>query len=119
MMMFFRSILFTLCFYLWSVIVFILWLPTLIMPYSIAMTFPTVWTTGMQKLLKWICGIRIHLEGLDNLPQKNGYIIASKHESALDTLLFHRVIPHAFFVFKRELLIVPVSLNNHVLPIPS
>ena len=109
MIMYLRSVLFTILFYLWSAIIFFLWLPTLFMPYRATMTFPMVWTGGAQLLLKWICGVKIRVEGLDNLPKKNGYIVASKHESALDTLLFHRLVPNTFYVFKRELLVVPIA----------
>lgn len=108
-MMYLRSILFVLVFYLSSAVIFVLWVPTLFMPYRATMTFPIVWTGTATFLLRIICGIKINVEGLNNLPTSNGYIVASKHESALDTLLFHRLVPNVFYVFKRELLFLPFA----------
>ena len=108
-MMYLRSILFLLTFYFSSAVIFVLWVPTLFMPYRATMTFPVVWTGTATFLLRIICGIKINVEGLDNLPKTNGYIVASKHESALDTLLFHRLVPNVFYVFKRELLFLPFA----------
>ena len=120
-MMYFKSVIFTLAFYLSSIAIFILWLPTLIMPYRITMTFPIVWTGVAQFLFRVICGVKINVQGLENLPKKNGYIVASKHESALDTLLFHNLVPNVFYVFKWELLLLPFAnlyaLKTRCIPI--
>ena len=99
-----RSILFTICYYIFSAIVFILMLPTFLMPRKWAMIMPIVWTSGGLKLLKWICKVNVHIEGKENLPSKPGYIVASKHESAMETSMFHRFIPDVFYIFKKELL---------------
>ena len=108
-MMLLRSIIFVLAFYISSAIIFVLWVPTLFMPYRATMTFPVVWTGTAAILLRIICGVKINVEGRENLPKKNGYIVASKHQSALDTLLFHRLVPNVFYVFKRELLFLPFA----------
>jgi len=108
-MMLIRSILFLLTFYIASAIIFVLWIPTLFLPYRATMTFPIVWTGTACFLLRIICGVKIKVEGLKNLPKENGYIVASKHQSALDTFLFHRLVPNVFYVFKRELLFLPFA----------
>ena len=116
-----RSILFTIVHYVYSLIVFILMIPTFIMPRKWAMIMPIVWTGGTVLLLRWICGIKIKVEGRENLPKTKGYIVASKHESALETNIFHNLVPDAFYVFKRELLWLPFAglyaLKTGCLPI--
>ena len=99
-----RSILFTICYYIYSAFIFIIMIPTFFLPRKWAMIMPIVWTAGGVKLLDWICGIHVKIEGRENLPKKNGYIVASKHESAMETSLFHNLIPQPFYIFKKELL---------------
>lgn len=108
-MIWIRSILFTICHYIYSLLVFIIMLPVFILPRKWAMIMPIVWTGGTIKLLQWICGIKIKIEGKENLPKKNGYIVASKHQSAMETQMFHTLVPKTFFIFKKELLWLPFA----------
>lgn len=109
-----RSILFLFTFYLFTAILFTLMLPALFLPRSVEYAFLYFWTKGARCLLKVFCGITVNVKGLENLPQKNGYIIAAKHESAMETVLFHSLVPHVFYIFKQELLWVPLA-NLHAL----
>lgn len=104
-----RSISFMIAFYVVTAVLCITFLPTLFMSRKAAGTFPIIWTKVTPKLLWYICGIKICFKGLKNLPQKNGYIIASKHQSAMETLLFHALVPNTFFVLKRELIFIPLA----------
>ena len=116
-----RSILFTLVYYIYSLIVFVLFIPVFFLPRKWAMLMPIVWTGGTIYLLRWICGIKINIEGRENLPKKSGYIVASKHQSALETSVFHNLVPDTFYVFKKELLWLPFAglyaLKTGCLPI--
>lgn len=105
----FRSVLFLILFYTFTLVFSIVCLPLLFFPRKYAAFFPITWTKTAQILIRLICGIKIEVKGLENLPQKNGYIIACKHQSALETLLFHTIIPNAFFVLKRELILLPIA----------
>ena len=104
-----RSILFTICYYFFSIFVFIAFIPTFFMPWRYTLLMPIFWTSGTLKLLKWICGINVRVEGLQNLPKQNGYIVASKHQSAMETNFFHNIIPNTFYVFKKELMWIPFA----------
>ena len=120
-MIWFRSILFTIVYYIYSAIIFVVMLPTFLMPRKWAMIMPIVWTSGTLFLLKWICGIHIKIEGRENLPHRHGFIVASKHQSALETSIFHTLVPDTFYVFKKELLWIPFAgmyaLKTGCLPI--
>lgn len=104
-----RSVLFTIVFYLITLFLFIVMLPTLFLPRKRALFFPIFWTRLSNFLLRVFCGVRIRVEGLENLPQQSGYIVASKHQSALETTVFHHLVPNTFYVLKRELLWVPLA----------
>lgn len=109
-----RSVLFLVAFYLFTAVLFTLMIPTLVLPREVAFCFLTVWTKGSQWLLKIFCHVHIKIKGLENLPKQNGYIIAAKHQSAMETIIFHSVVPHVFYVFKKELLWVPLA-NIHAI----
>jgi 1-acyl-sn-glycerol-3-phosphate acyltransferase len=57
--------------------------------------------------LKYICRIKIHIEGKENLPQ-GAYIIAAKHQSAWETTIFFDIFPRPIYVLKKELLNLPM-----------
>ena len=91
------------------------------MPRKYAMIMPIIWTGGAIKLLDWICGIHLKIEGKENLPKQHGFIVASKHQSAMETSIFHNLVPDTFYVFKKELLWIPFAgmyaLKTGCLPI--
>ena len=57
--------------------------------------------------LRWICGVRVIIEGREHLP-KGAALIASKHQATLDTLLPAQFVTEPVFVVKRELIHAPV-----------
>ena len=68
-----------------------------------------IWSRGIIFLLGKITKIIIEVEGLENLPTKGeGCIIASKHQSALETLVLYDIIEGVGFVFKKELMYIPL-----------
>jgi 1-acyl-sn-glycerol-3-phosphate acyltransferase len=52
--------------------------------------------------LRWICGLRVVIEGLEHAPTGPA-LLASKHQAALDTLLPSQFLNEPVFVVKREL----------------
>lgn len=108
------SILFLITFYLFTAILFTLMLPTLLLPREVEYAFLYFWTKGAKWLLRVFCNIKVNVKGLENLPKENGYILASKHESAMETVLFHCIVPHVFYIFKHELLWIPLA-NLHAI----
>ena len=99
-----RSVLFTVVFYVVTLFLFIVMIPTWFMPRKQALFFPIFWSKMAKVMLKLFCGITVRVEGLENLPKENGYIIASKHQSAMETTIFHRIVPNMFYVLKKELM---------------
>lgn len=104
-----RSVLFTVVFYIVTLFLFIVMIPTWFMPRKQALFFPIFWSKMAKVMLKVFCGINVRVEGLENLPKENGYIIASKHQSAMETTIFHRIVPNMFYVLKKELMYLPLA----------
>ncbi len=61
---------------------------------------------GILWLLRVICGIRMEVRGIENIPVQS-CVVLSKHQSAWETLALQLVLPPHAWVAKRELLWLP------------
>jgi 1-acyl-sn-glycerol-3-phosphate acyltransferase len=61
---------------------------------------------GILWLLRIICGIRMEVRGIENIPS-HSCVVLSKHQSAWETLALQLVLPAHCWVAKRELLWIP------------
>lgn len=60
------------------------------------------------RFLLLICGVRVKISGLHNVPKKGGVIFASNHQGAFDVLIHLAYLPRYFrFVAKSELFRIP------------
>ncbi len=59
---------------------------------------------------RWIMGLKLEIRGLEHLPKSGGYIIASKHQSAYETLKlpFMKQFDYPVIVLKKELTKLPL-----------
>ena len=102
-----RSLLFNVAFFLWSTLIQALFLPCLLFPVPVVAWVQRLWVRGALALLAGICGLRHQIRGLEHLPP-GACIIASKHQSAWDTLILAVLFHGPGFVVKRELLWIPL-----------
>jgi 1-acyl-sn-glycerol-3-phosphate acyltransferase len=65
------------------------------------------WAWLVVQELRLICGIRLHVTGREHLPQQGAALIAAKHQSALDTVVWLLLVPRCCYVLKQELLRIP------------
>jgi 1-acyl-sn-glycerol-3-phosphate acyltransferase len=101
-----RSLLFNLAFYLMTAAMALLGLPVLLLPERTGMAFGRSWAALVLKLLGWCCGLTHELRGSENLP-RGPVIIAMKHQSAWDTLAVPVIFGDPAIVLKRELMMIP------------
>jgi 1-acyl-sn-glycerol-3-phosphate acyltransferase len=102
-----RSLAFHIAFYLWTTVLAILGLPVLVMGRHKVQAYAKFWTGSSVWLLEKICGTKIIWRGLKNLP-RGACIIASKHQSALETLALTTKGADFSYILKRELTAIPV-----------
>jgi len=76
-------------------------------PSSFRLQLARQWSITNNFLLKVFCGIDFVVEGRENLDRSNA-IILSKHQSTWETLALHSFTPLARWVFKRELMYIPI-----------
>lgn len=108
MMIWLRSLLFNLAFWLLTLAMGILTLPLLVGPRQWLLPQMRAYARISLWLLRWICGIRVRVEGREHLPDSGAALIASKHQSAFDTFVWFGLLPDVAYVLKRELLWLPV-----------
>jgi 1-acyl-sn-glycerol-3-phosphate acyltransferase len=104
---FLRSLVFNILFY----VVFLFWavvaLPTFLMPRSAMMRVASWWATSFILLMRWVCNIKVEFRGVEKIP-KGPLIVASKHQSMWETIALLRFFEAPFFAVKRELKFIPV-----------
>lgn len=102
-----RALLFQLFSNLWSWSLMLLCLPVLLMPRRRVVQAGRIWVGGLHWLLRRICGLDFEVTGREHLPD-GPCIVASKHQSAWDTIAMPVIFPDPAFVLKRELLRIPL-----------
>ena len=102
-----RSNLFNLAFYLWSAFMVLLFAPALLLPHGVTVWGQRQWARGVNFWMRWCAGILVEYRGLEHRP-KGGAIVAAKHQSAWDTLIWHHVLDDPAMVLKKELLAIPI-----------
>ncbi len=102
-----RSLIFMVWMYGLLVIMGLVCLPLLAGPVAWVKAVVKLWIRLVLGGLALICGVSLHLEGLEHLP-KGGALIACKHQAMLDVLWPWMVCESPALIFKKELGILPI-----------
>lgn len=102
-----RSLLFNAFFYGWTALCVIAGLPLLLGPRRGIYVLGRVWAHPILAALGVLCGLKHQVRGLENLPE-GAVLIAAKHQSAWETIIFSILLWDHSFVLKRELLRIPL-----------
>ncbi len=106
-MFFLRALIFQIVFYSWTILVCGLGTLVVLTPgRALAVVIETFWSRSVQWLLKYIVGLKVEFRGLENLGA-GPLILAVKHQSAWDTIVFASIVRDPIFIFKRSLLAIP------------
>ena len=104
-MIYLRSFLFQLFFWLWSIV----WAVGMIVTYPLPRVANTwclsTWAKGLIWGLRWLADVRVEVRG----QRPTGpALVAAKHQSMFDVFSQFALLPDACFVMKKELLMVPL-----------
>jgi 1-acyl-sn-glycerol-3-phosphate acyltransferase len=83
-------------------------LPTLALPRQYFMGVVYGFVRGVYFLERVVMGLNLEIRGDENLPASGSYIIASKHQSAYETLKLHLLFKDPAVILKKELLSIPL-----------
>jgi len=103
-----RSAMFGVGFYALTAAIGVISLPLLAAPRTTLRWPLRLWAKGALVLLRLCCDIRLVVTGREHLPGAGAALIASRHESAFDTMVWLALLPDPVYVLKQELLRIPV-----------
>jgi 1-acyl-sn-glycerol-3-phosphate acyltransferase len=101
-----RSALYIAVFYLWTGLVAVAMLPTLLGPRRWVMRWLRLWARGVIWSLEAICGVRTEVRGRQHIPA-SAALVASKHQCMFDTFAPFALLPDCCVVLKKELAAIP------------
>jgi len=101
-----RSIIFSLYVIIVSPLCGIIFLPTLVSRRA-SLWAAKRWAWAVVLGAKYIMGITHNINGKEYIPQGPA-VVASKHQSAWETIVFFIMLPKASFVIKKSLLYLPI-----------
>ena len=102
-----RSLLFNAAAYLNFLVQAVLFSPVLLLPERMVWPVARFWVRSTLWLHRTIVGTEDEIRGRENIPA-GGFLVASKHQSAWETLRLVEIFPRPAFILKRELLWVPL-----------
>ena len=86
-MQFLRSLVFNILFYCALVLVFILAIPTLVLPNKATLICGKILAFIIIFLLRFVLGSKVIFSGLENLKKNKKFFVASAHQSLLETFI--------------------------------
>lgn len=78
----------------------------IVLPLRLRYRIITTWGRFNIWTLRWICGVRYRVEGLENLPD-SAAILLSNHQSTWETMAYTYLFPPQIWVLKKSLLRLP------------
>ena len=106
-MIFLRSLLFNIQFYLGTSILVTICLPCLLFPRRIVIFVNKIWCSLMTKGMKWWLNTEIKIIG--QIPSKDRVVIyAIKHQSAWETVFCTHLFSMPSIILKKALIFLPV-----------
>lgn len=104
---FLRSLVFNVLFYVVFVVLAIVALPTFLMPFRALLTVAAWWSNASLFLMRVVCNIRVEFRGTEKIP-KGPLVVVSKHQSFWETFGLLQFFHHPIFILKRQLMHIPV-----------
>ena len=107
-MQFIKSLVFNIFLYSGLILIFILAIPTLILPSKFTLFFGRLSANYIVIILRIILNTKVVFHGLENLKKVDKYFIASAHQSMFETFALQIPLDGPIFILKKELLNIPL-----------
>ena len=105
-LIFLRSLIYNVLFYLLLVCWLIAAVPTFLMPRTGIMKIARLWARSSIWLLRVVCNVKVEYRGLEKIP-KGPLLVASKHQSMWETFALLQFFDQPLYILKRELTLIP------------
>jgi 1-acyl-sn-glycerol-3-phosphate acyltransferase len=104
-----RSVVFNLAFFAFTALAAVVCLPLVpLLDRAGRLALLAWWAERVFGLLRITVGIRVRVTGREHLPEEGPALIAAKHQSAFDTIVWLALLPRPAYVLKRTLLWIPL-----------
>ena len=103
-----RSLLFNFFLYAGITAVFLIALPSLLLPPKITLLFGKLLGHYVVFIVRIFLNTKVEFIGLHNIPKNEKYFIASAHQSMFETFALQSVLDYPVFILKKELLKIPL-----------
>jgi 1-acyl-sn-glycerol-3-phosphate acyltransferase len=107
-MLFLKSLLFNFFLYSGIVSVFLVALPTLLLPPKFTLFFGKLLGHYVILIVRIFLNTKVEIKGIDNIPKTERYFVASAHQSMFETFALQAVLDYPVFILKKELLKIPL-----------
>lgn len=107
-MIFIRSTLFNLSFYILTAMMAIACLPLLMFPRPATLWVVHAWCELVTFLERHIAGIDYEVRGAEHIPDSGAFLVAAKHLSPYETMKIHKIFRDPAIVLKKELMRIPL-----------
>ncbi len=107
MMLFLRSLIFNIAFYVVTLLFLVLGLPVVLGPRIYAIRALQVWGRTLNWLMTAICGIEVEVRGRDLIPS-GPLLVVGKHQSVWETFFLLTLFDDPCTVQKQELFYIPL-----------
>ena len=107
-MLFIKSFIFNIFLYFGIITIFILAIPTLVLPKKTTLLCGKFLAYYIILILKLILNTKVIFHGLENLNKFDKFFIASAHQSMFETFVLQAPLNFPIFILKKELLRIPL-----------
>ncbi len=107
-MQFIKSLIFNVFLYIGLILIFILALPTLILPDKFTIFFGRISAKFIVLNLRFVLNTKVIFHGEENLKKVDKYFVASAHQSMFETFALQIPLKGPIFILKKELLSIPL-----------
>ena len=103
-----RSLIFNIFLYVGLITIFILAIPTLVLPSKFTIFFGRLSAKYIVLILRIILNTKVIFHGTENLKKVDSYFVASAHQSMFETFALQIPLDGPIFILKKELLNIPL-----------
>ena len=107
-MQFLRSLIFNILLFSGLIVIFLIAIPTLVLPSKFTLFFGRLSAKFIIILMKIILDTKVNFKGIENLKKVEKYFVASAHQSMFETFALQIHLNGPIFILKKELLRIPL-----------
>ena len=107
-MQFIKSLIFNIFIYSGLILIFILAIPTLVLPDKFTIFFGRLSAKYIVLILKLVMNTKVIFHGEENLKKVDRFFVASAHQSMFETFALQIPLDGPIFILKKELLNIPL-----------